>query len=395
MSKAPRQESLFEQPDSRDLIVTSMLSKAIPEEKQQATFQRLIKQIHEQRTEIEKWLTYRDRYNQRVTSEMMPLSAQVREKSIALVRLLDAHYDQRGSIRGKSQRRKLRSMILDWLQDLLLEAQDEELVALHDKHSDLSHAEQRDLDMALTQDLVENMFGVSLDDDGEEVANMEEMILKATQKLQQEAEQRAAKRSPRRKSAKAAAAEEKRAAVEKDVSQSVREIYRKLASALHPDRASADFTPEQKHSLMQRVNRAYDAGNLLELLNIQLEIEQIDADHLANLSAERVAHYNHVLREQLAELKSELEMLQTPYRMLVPYVRNFMPAHVDRAMDGEIVRLKNDLRKLENDLADLQDPKQLIAALRHYEADDGLDELAALGELIGSLPMPAVPRRKR
>jgi hypothetical protein len=172
-------------------------------------------------------------------------------------------------------------------------------------------------------------------------------------------------------------------------------VYRKLASTLHPDRASADFTPEQKNALMQRVNRAYDTGNLLELLNIQLEIEQIDAEHLANFSTERVAHFNHVLREQLAELKSELETLRAPYRMLVPYVRNFMPVHVDMAMEAEMVRQKSDLRQLESDLADFQDPKQLIAALRDYETDDGLDELAALGELMGSLPMPAVPRRKR
>lgn len=395
MSTTLRQESLFEQPESRDLIVTGVLLQGKPQDKQQAAFQRLIQQIYEQRSEIKNWQIYRDRYNQRVTSEMMPISAQLREKSIALVRLLDAHYDQRGAIRGKSQRRKLRAMILEWLHDLLVEAQDDELVVLHDKHSDLSHAEQSNLDMVLTQGLVESMFGVSLDDDGEEAASMEKMILKATQKLQQEAEQRAAKRAPRRKSAKAAEAEEKRAAVEKDVSQSVREVYRKLASALHPDRASADFTPEQKHSLMQRVNRAYDAGNLLELLNIQLEIEQIDADHLANLSAERRAHYNHVLREQLAELKSELEMLQTPYRMLVPYVRNLMPAHVDRALEGEIVRLKNDLRKLENDLADFHDPKQLITALRYYEVGDDLSELAALGELMGSFSKPAVSSRKR
>ena len=58
---------------------------------------------------------------------------------------------------------------------------------------------------------------------------------------------------------------------------------------------------------MQKANQAYAANDLLALLELQLQIEQIDASHIASASAERLKHYNKVLGEQLAELKAEIE----------------------------------------------------------------------------------------
>ncbi len=57
---------------------------------------------------------------------------------------------------------------------------------------------------------------------------------------------------------------------------------------------------------MQRVNHAYDEGDLLTLLTLQLETEQIDAAHLARVSTARLGHYNKVLREQVRKLEHEL-----------------------------------------------------------------------------------------
>ena len=51
------------------------------------------------------------------------------------------------------------------------------------------------------------------------------------------------------------------------MSQSIREVYRKLAGALHPDRESDPQERERKTALMQRVNQAYAKNNLLQLLD--------------------------------------------------------------------------------------------------------------------------------
>ena len=123
--------------------------------------------------------------------------------------------------------------------------------------------------------------------------------------------EREAKSARRRKSA----AQQRREAEAQQATQSVREIYRKLASALHPDRETDERQRAEKTALMQRVNQAYAANDLLALLELQLEIEQIDASHAATASAQRLKHYNKVLSEQLAELKSQVDDVEMGFRM--------------------------------------------------------------------------------
>ncbi|MBC6961372.1 MAG: hypothetical protein DWB48_01215 [Nitrosomonas sp.] len=399
MSRSPRQESLSDPVNSSELTITDILTHAKPQTKQQAIFQRLIRQIDEQRAQVAEWHTYSERYGQRVGSELMPLFAQLREKRIAMLHLLDTQFHQSKVVRGKQQRAKLCDIILNLAHELLLEQRDEEIVALYDKYSDLSYDDQAGIDKTISQDVIEELFGVHLDDDNAD-ASIEEMLAKAMrQQQEEEARNKTGSGSRRRKSAKQAAAEEKRAAAKKEISQSVREIYRKLASSLHPDRASTDLTADEKTTLMQRVNQAYDRSDLLELLNIQLEIEQIDTNYLTNLPDERIEHYIQVLREQLAELKAELASLLMPYWKLVPYTQKIRPTHVDKAMDAEITRLEMDLRQADIDLIAFQDAKQLATFIKHYQVNDGFDEfddgLQMLGDLLSSFSAPPPRRRKR
>lgn len=58
---------------------------------------------------------------------------------------------------------------------------------------------------------------------------------------------------------------------------------------------------------MQRANSAYEAGDLLALLTLQLQIEQVDITHAAGIAAAQVKHFNKVLAEQLRELESEID----------------------------------------------------------------------------------------
>lgn len=60
--------------------------------------------------------------------------------------------------------------------------------------------------------------------------------------------------APRKKTAKQLARDAQREAEEKQMSQSIREVYRKLASALHPDREPDPVERQRKTELMQRAN---------------------------------------------------------------------------------------------------------------------------------------------
>jgi hypothetical protein len=97
------------------------------------------------------------------------------------------------------------------------------------------------------------------------------------------------------------------------ISQTVREVYRKLAAALHPDRIGADATATERSertALMQRANSAYEDGDLLALLTLQLQIEQVDVAHAASVAASQVKHFNKVLAEQLHEIEAEIDERQ-------------------------------------------------------------------------------------
>ncbi len=360
----------FSAPAQKTLTVANVLKQnqqGKPQSKQQAAFQRLIRQIEDRRAQIETWKDYQKRYNERVAKEYQPLVTRLREKQLQMLKLLDGHFDKPAAVRGKKQREKLSSLILELTRDLLDDNLDETVLAIHDKHADLSFKEEQALEKSFSIEMVESLFGVRLNEEElPDGASMEELFAHAARTRFGPGPSSPA-RPERKKSAKAIAAEEKRLAAEKEVSQSVREVYRKLASALHPDRHSNDSTPAEKTVLMQRVNRAYDEGNLLELLSIQLEIEQIDADHLAGLADTRVAHYNKVLREQLKELENELKLLCTPFLSLLKTRGKIHPEQVDHDFNSDLRRLEVIIRQLDMDLQACEDSKGLAQMLKNHQ----------------------------
>ena len=197
-----------------------------------------------------------------------------------------------------------------------------------------------------------------------------------------EADQQAreSRRAQRTRSAKQIAYEAKQQAEDKQLSQSIRELYRKLASALHPDRETDPQERDRKTVLMQRVNQAYDKNNLLQLLELQLELEHIDQSALNNLSEDRLKHYNQILKDQLAELDLELDAVVGRFRAqfgLSPF-DTVNPSTILRDLAEEIVSFQYANRDLERELVVFDDVKTIKAWLkqmkrqaRMVDLDDG------------------------
>ena len=188
---------------------------------------------------------------------------------------------------------------------------DPALKALFDKHSDTDFDTEQQQTRLAMKDMVEAMTGLDLGGDAE-IASDQDLFKRMHEGLAAETEAdredaNAAKApKPRRRSA----AQQQREADAQLATQSIREIFRKLASALHPDREPDPVQREAKTALMQKVNQAYAANDLLTLLELQLQIEQVDASHIAGASAQRLKHYNKVLAEQVSELKVEIDRVK-------------------------------------------------------------------------------------
>ena len=392
------------------LSLSQALSGKQPVGKAQQAFAKLVQKIESKRAELLRWQAYAERHQQRLAGELVPMqqliAAEQRQIALFLDRVLIGEPPWRGL--GKLQRAKVADILFDLLEALLEGGADAELEAIHDRHAEFSHAEIRQSELAMTEALLAEVFGVELDAD-HGATNAEELLQMAQKKrfeqeaAQAEVRQQAARAAKRPVSAKAAAAQASREQAAKEISQSLREVYRKLASALHPDREPDEAERKRKTKLMQRVNQAYAANDLLGLLGLQLEIEQIDAAHLADVPPQRLAHYTHILKEQLQELENELSYCQAPFQEVMgwDWRRNSTPEQVNQSVSQELARMRLTLNELHEDRLAWQDPKRLRKFLASYSIesdapfdDDLMDDFAFLDAPFGNMPTTGKPRRR-
>jgi hypothetical protein len=279
----------------------------------QKRFNTLIRQIEQARQTLTAWGDGMAAYRQAHAEVLQPLRVELLAGHRQWVRALDAALDQRHW--AQAERATLREVLCEAAGELLeARGDDAELKALFDKHAEVDFdTEQRERVRAM-KDLAEAMTGLDLGDE-EDLGSDEDLFARLQQGLQEQVAADEAERSARASRRRKSAAQQRREAEAQQASQSVREVYRKLASALHPDRETDEQQRATKTALMQRVNQAYEANDLLALLELQLQIEQIDASHIANAGEQRLKHYNKVLAEQLAEIKIEHQRVEMAFRM--------------------------------------------------------------------------------
>lgn len=185
----------------------------------------------------------------------------------------------------------------------------------------------------------------------------EELQEDLAQAWERQAARAADQREERAARRREAAASKRRKQATQEVSHSVRDVYRRLASALHPDRERDGQQRERKTALMQQANEAYADGNLLALLELQLQAEQVDAGHLAVADQRRLRHYAAVLQEQLAQLQSETRRLEAEFRSAAGVApgSGLQPRKADRLISSQAQRLRGELQLLRRQIKSLLD----------------------------------------
>jgi len=338
---------------------------------QQKKFNRHVERIAEERQRLAAWQQATAAYRERYVREALPAQQVHFALLVELVQWLDAQSSARTLTRA--ERGTLSEAITDRLAEMLDavadEALRERLKEVYNRHSgsdyDAEEAEGNEAAKDLAQAMARDFFGVDLDLQDADMDSPEDLLRRLQEQMQarqaQAEQQRQTHHATRAR--KPGARERKAQEAAQQATQSVREVYRKLASHLHPDRESDPAERERKTALMQRVNQAYADNKLLDLLQLQLELEQIDPAHMAGLGDERLKHYNRVLAEQLAELQQELQQEQDRFLMefeLDPY-RNWKPAALMGALRAQMqvteracLQLRKQLNALRADPAALK-----------------------------------------
>lgn len=327
-------------PPTRRLHLSQADSASAPQSAEQLRFNRLHEDIAAQRALLDAWSAAIDAYELRYLQDYLPLHTQYRDQHVALLDFLD-HAASGGMRLGRTDAQALHELIARIAESLLLGEDDEarrrHLAAVHDRYAPANASPSNDED-----------------DDIEALLNRMEAQMDAARA---QADAARAKRQAERKrkgtTREQLAHQQKEEVVQ--ATQSVRAVYRQLVSALHPDREPDEKERLRKTALMQRVNEAYAANRLLDLLQLQLEIEQIDARHLQGLADAKLVHYNQVLAGQLAELKQEVRAVEAGFK-----ARHGMNPHGKLRPELIADRLRHEITKLHNALRDLQREQRML-----------------------------------
>ncbi len=336
-------------------VAGSTAAPASPEHKR---FKTLLDKIDKARLRLQTWQEQLPLFAQMHAERVAPLQAAFSQQQRAWAFELEQRLLQGRWTRGET--RMLDNRIETLTVALLAQTPDDaELKALHDRHAELDHDAQQQQQVDAMRALFEAEGDVDLG--SEPIRSIAELLQRAqaaneralqerennpvyreTMEKAAQARERAERKAQHKAEHQPQSASARRAAAEQQqASQTVREVYRKLASALHPDRIDAEATPEQRRLQTERMaaaNAAYAAGDLLALLTLQLQIEQVDVARAAGLAAAQLKHVNKLLAEQLRELEAESDERQAALAESYDFVidKRLDPAHLGRVIQEEI-----------------------------------------------------------
>lgn len=359
---------------SKGLQISSGASRPAltPEQKR---FNSLIRQVEQARSVLNDWQESIPLFRQGHAQMLAPLQvsfvAARREWAFAL----DALLGQSGWTRA--ERGALRELICEAAGELLhLDDEDAPLKALFDKHGEIDFDSDKQQNLEVMKELTEVFTDLDLGD-SVDIRTEEDLFQRMFEGMTARAAAAEAEQAARPQRRRKTAAQQRREADAQLATQSVREVYRKLVSAVHPDRESDPQRHDAKTELMQKINQAYAANDLLTLLEVQLQIEHVDAANIA--SAQRLKHYNKVIAEQLSSLKEEIAHVQTGFCMdfglepgsaMNPRKLGMLIEQRARLMRAELAQQQRDLRMLGDRVAIkrwLKRQRQILEDARFYD----------------------------
>ncbi len=261
------QESLFDdEPGAGASGLVTVAASPGQLSKPQRTFNKLTERIRRGRHILAAWEAFIPRFQGRLTTELAPIEDEMRDTQGRVVQQLQVLLVGSKDRLSRRHREKVRALLLQIVANLLEGGPDAELEALYDRYSEVSHAERTRDELELAEALFGRVF-VRDTVRGDAARDGDELMEHTAEEMAGAAEARERKGSARQAPrGRASRAVERKAQETREASQSVRDIYRKLASALHPDREADPTERQRKTGLIQRANQAYERNDLLECL---------------------------------------------------------------------------------------------------------------------------------
>ena len=347
-------------------------------------FDQWMKKVNAAKTELTDWDAAQTAFSESFVALIEPLRREAIQARLRFARQLD-EVIAKGWART-SEQDLCEELLLGLVSDIssapqLDDAQRAELGDMYQRHRDMTLEQARQEELAELKRMTEETIGVELGAEpiADEQELMRRMLEGMTDRYEHEfaqAQAREAARAARRAARPKSAAQLRREAAEQGATDSLRDIYRRLASALHPDRATDEADRQRRHDLMVRVNQAHRLGDLPALLMLQLEFEQIDPAHLAQASEERVQHYIVVLQQQHRDLGAQLNERRMRFGNTfgVEMSSRAKALHLGQVLQEMARQLRAEVAMIEADLAQIMDKRGAHRWIKARAADRAVDE---------------------
>jgi hypothetical protein len=226
---------------------------------------------------------------------------------------------------------------------------------IHHKYSARNVAPETKRAEAFICQAVAGMSAIELDDDAAcngPAAFCESIAKKMAKQVQQEAQQEAINE-----------AQQEALNEQAKLKQSIRDIFRKLVSVLHPDRESNPAEHGRKTVLMQRTNVAYAANDLFGLLALQREVTPINLAGPDDAGDDRIWQYNRILDAQMNEVRSQIHALKSAFALDMGW--DFGRCRTLKAM---MKGLRNDIAEMRANIKNIEANLNALVDLRQFKA---------------------------
>ncbi|MCM0036380.1 MAG: J domain-containing protein [Burkholderiaceae bacterium] len=293
----------------------------------------------------------------------------LQKKQDSLRRAMVLWLDQRlkGDDLTARQERLMRRLICSIGMEFAL-AGDRVMRALHDVHSEESLADIERAQAAEAHAYLKEAMGEEFGED-KVFENLDDVLHAKFDFMRKEAEARARNREAKRAKKKRMSPADLQAA--EDVESALRSLYRKLASALHPDRESDEEVRAYKTKLMSEANTAYERRDLLALLELQTKAQLPAATLTSALLRKKLAALTNLMRERLTALHREIRdhELQATAEFVLPASMMIHEASLKHHLNSRKREMLLELRRLNEELTSVKTDAGLKRWLKEQTAD--------------------------
>jgi hypothetical protein len=317
---------------------------AVPLTKTQREFNRLTELVQTLSRALTDLRQIADALQRRLSAEYEPPYRQYLRLRADLVRLLDRAY--RGDDLTSQEKKKLADLITDMAHDLVVRHGQTELADLYRTY-DPTGLDPEQSQPPMMTDEPDSRDGSSTDP--------ENVSTVGTNSARPDQDGEPASRP---KSEKAQARAAKKLLAAQQATRSVRAVYLDLVKAFHPDREPDPTEQVRKTAIMQRVTAAYEAGDLLALLTLQIELIQHKSGYLDTAPDAQLRAYNRLLTEQVADLEAQQADLLRELTTINgrPLPKTNLLLTLEMSLNQDIKSLKREVKALKQELQALANP---------------------------------------